>query len=39
MNPIHTAEHDAREAPAKKVKVVIRKLDKLETTAACEAFN
>jgi hypothetical protein len=34
MKPIHTAEQDAQ-AEGKKVKVVIRKLDKVETTAAC----
>jgi len=33
MKPIHTTEQATREAQDKKVKVVIRKLDKVETTA------
>jgi hypothetical protein len=34
MNPTHATEHDAREAQGKKVKVAIRKLDRIETTDA-----
>ena len=34
MKPIHTTEHDSREAEVKKVKVAIRKLDRIETTDA-----
>ena len=34
MQPTHASEHDAREVQSKKVKVVIRKLDRIETTDA-----
>jgi hypothetical protein len=34
MNPTPASEQDPREAQSKKVKVVIRRLDRIETTDA-----